>query len=93
MLGGAAWRIDYEWSAPQGRGSKEYYLGPNQTQTLVSASGDFPFKRVARLRSPRAETAYAAFSSFHARGAFDHDFAKGIGKESEEGAPPPSENC
>ncbi len=73
-------------------GVKEYYLGLNKTQTLVSASVDFPFKRVARLRSPRAEAAYAAFSSFQARGAFDHDFAKGIGEESEEGAPPLSEN-
>jgi hypothetical protein len=47
--------------------------------TVASATSvAFPYKRVARLRGPRAAGAYAAFASFHARGAFDHDYTKGL---------------
>jgi hypothetical protein len=35
-----------------------------------------PYTRVGRLRSQWAVAAFAAFSSYQARAAFDHDFAK-----------------
>jgi hypothetical protein len=45
--------------------------------TASATSVAFPYRRIARLRGSRAAGAYSAFASYHARGAFDHDFAKG----------------
>jgi hypothetical protein len=39
----------------------------------------FKYKRVGRLRPPWAVAAYAAFTAYHTRAAFEHDFAKGLG--------------
>ncbi|HXA18958.1 MAG TPA: hypothetical protein VN380_18330 [Thermoanaerobaculia bacterium] len=38
----------------------------------------FDYKRVGRLRPPWAVAAYAAFTAYHTRAAFDHDFAEGL---------------
>ena len=35
----------------------------------------FPYRRIGRLRTHRAVAAYAAFSSYQTRGAFEHDFS------------------
>ena len=48
-------------------------------QKAASRDGDvvaLPYSRVGRLRAPWAVAAYAAFASYQARAAFDHDFAK-----------------
>jgi hypothetical protein len=54
--------------------------------TATETTVEFPYRRVARLRSPRASGAYAAFVSFQARAAFDHDFAEGVGENKAEEA-------
>ncbi len=62
--------------------------------TIATAAGvAFPYRRVARLRAPRAAAAYAAFAAFHARAAFDHDYAKGLDDKpaSEHGEPSDTE--
>ena len=48
-------------------------------QKTASRDGDvvaLSYTRVGRLRAPWAVAAYAAFASYQARAAFDHDFAK-----------------
>ena len=48
-------------------------------QKAASRDGDvvrLSYTRVGRLRAPWAVAAYAAFASYQARAAFDHDFAK-----------------
>jgi len=48
-------------------------------QKAASRDGDvvaLSYSRVGRLRAPWAVAAYAAFASYQARAAFDHDFAK-----------------
>jgi len=60
---------------------------PGAVATASATAVEFPYRRIARLRGPRAVGAYAAFASFHARAAFDHDFAKGIADSPE---PPPN---
>jgi hypothetical protein len=54
---------------------------PGAAAIASATSVSFPYVRVARLRGPRASGAYAAFASFHARAAFDHDYAKGLGDD------------
>jgi hypothetical protein len=51
----------------------------------------FPYKRIGRLRDHRAVAAYAAFSSFQTRGAFEHDFSGLTDKKPKEGAGKPPE--
>lgn len=51
----------------------------------------FLYKRIGRLRAQRAVAAYAAFSSYQTRGAFEHDFS-GVTQQKQpkgtEGKPP-----
>ncbi|MGC0778185.1 MAG: hypothetical protein WCD68_13340, partial [Candidatus Acidiferrum sp.] len=90
------WEKRFERAKHQFQSGREYHLSlgelPFREATASAASVEFPYRRVARLRGPRAVGAYAAFASFHARAAFEHDFAKGIGDEPEPATqPPPSE--
>ena len=90
------WEARFERSRRKFSKGKQYCLSVGKlagsSATASATTIEFPYQRVARLRSPRAEGAYASFSSFQARGAFDHDFAKGIGDKEEQAAPTPSEN-
>lgn len=61
---------------------------PRKVATASATSVEFPYRRIARLRAPRAVGAYAAFASYHARAAFEHDFAKGVDEPAK--APGPS---
>jgi hypothetical protein len=47
--------------------------------TFTNGSLTFEYRRVGRLRPPWAVAAYAAFTAYHTRAAFDHDFAEGLG--------------
>jgi hypothetical protein len=47
--------------------------------TFVNGVLTFSYKRVGRLRPPWAVAAYAAFTAYHTRAAFDHDFSEGLG--------------
>ena len=56
-------------------------LSLSESLKKKSASKDsgvvaLPYSRAGRLREPWAVAAYAAFASYQARAAFDHDFAK-----------------
>jgi hypothetical protein len=90
------WEIRYDRSRRKFEKGRQYCLslGKKLAGSVATASAttvEFPYKRVARLRAPRAAAAYASFVGFQARGAFDHDFAKGIDKKSEQVAPSPSD--
>lgn len=77
------------WEARFDRSRRKFVKGKQYCLSLGKLAGsaatasatviEFPYRRVARLRSPRAEGAYASFAGFQARDAFEHDFAKGIG--------------
>jgi hypothetical protein len=54
---------------------------PFAVATASSTIVQFPYRRIARLRAPWAANAYAAFASFQARSAFDHDFTRGLATE------------
>jgi hypothetical protein len=64
------------------RAGRAYCLSLGELSSKVkvaSAAGvEFPYRRVARLLGSRAGGAFAAFASYHARGAFDHDYTKGL---------------
>jgi hypothetical protein len=51
---------------------------PGKAAVATTNGVAFAYKRIARLHAPRASAAFSAFANFHARGAFDHDFAKGL---------------
>lgn len=54
-------------------------LSSELKQGTASRAGDevaLPYARVGRLRGPWAVAAFAAFASYQARAAFDHDFAR-----------------
>ena len=90
------WEIRYDRSRRKFEKGRQYCLslGKKLAGSVATASAttvEFPYKRVARLRAPRAAAAYASFVGFQARGAFDHDFAKGIDMKSEQMAPSPSD--
>ena len=54
-------------------------LSSQLKQTIASRIGDevtLTYSRVGRLRAPWAVAAFAAFASYQARAAFDHDFAR-----------------
>jgi len=89
------WEARFERSRRRFSKGKQYCLSVGKlagsAATASATTIEFPYRRVARLRSPRAEGAYASFSSFQARSAFDHDFAKGIDKKSEQVEPSPNE--
>jgi hypothetical protein len=76
------WEKRFESAQHKFSKGKQYCLSIGNLPCSAALASDttieFPYRRVARLRSPRSEGAYAAFLSFQARSAFDHDFAKGI---------------
>jgi len=82
------WEKRFERAKNQFRVGRVYCLSigeiPNKMVSASVTGVEFPYHRVGRLRGPRAVAAYAAFASFHARAAFDHDFAKGIGENKPE---------
>lgn len=56
-------------------------LSSELKQTAATRTGDelaLAYSRVGRLRAPWAVAAFAAFTSYQARAAFDHDFAKAL---------------
>lgn len=56
-------------------------LSSRLKQTTATRNGDevaLAYSRVGRLRAPWAVAAFAAFASYQARAAFDHDFAKAL---------------
>ena len=77
MLDSARCKITTEAQLPA-----EYAaLSLSESLEKKSASKDggvvaLPYSRVGRLRASWAVAAYAAFASYQARAAFDHDFAK-----------------
>jgi hypothetical protein len=90
------WERRFERARNKFQEGRQYCLSlgdiPGAVATASATGVEFPYRRVARLRGPRAVGAYAAFASFHARAAFEHDFAKGIGEEPEPTTqPPPTE--
>lgn len=82
------WEVRFKRAFAKFAKGKQYCLSIGKLAGSVAASSEttveFPYRRVARLRAPRASGAYAAFVSFQARAAFDHDFAKGIGENKPE---------
>lgn len=53
---------------------------PKREGKLAQGELRFQYRRIGRIRSPRSIAAYAAFTSFQARAAFDHDFAEKLSK-------------
>lgn len=80
------WERRFERARNRFQNGREYWLSlgdiPSRVATASATRVEFPYRRAARVRGARALGAYAAFASFQARSAFDHDFAKGIGEES-----------
>jgi hypothetical protein len=62
-----------------GQVPKEWVLGgsniSHRTPKIQNGVLTFKYKRVGRIRAPRSVAAYAAFSSYQSRAAFDHDFS------------------
>lgn len=86
------WEKRFESAKNKFQEGRDYRLSlgdlPSAGATASATAVEFPYRRIARLRAPRAVGAYAAFNTFQARAAFDHDFAKGIGGEqAKQGAP------
>jgi hypothetical protein len=85
------WELRFQRSLRKFAKGRQYCLSVGKLAGSVTTASattvEYPYKRVARLRAPRAAAAYTSFVSFQARGAFDHDFAKGIGKKEEQRAP------
>ena len=76
------WERRFEDAKNKFQEGRQYCLSlgdiPRKVVTASATSVEFPYRRVARLRAPRAVGAYAAFASYHARAAFEHDFAEGV---------------
>ncbi|MGH9739744.1 MAG: hypothetical protein ACRD4X_14335 [Candidatus Acidiferrales bacterium] len=88
------WERRFEDAKNKFQPGRQYCLSlgeiPRKIATASAASVEFPYRRVARLRAPRAVGAYAAFASYHARAAFEHDFAKGVDEPAKAPEPPTS---
>ena len=91
------WEVRFQRAVRRFSKGRQYCLSIGNLAGSVATSSEttveFPYRRVARLRGARAAGAYGSFASFQARGAFDHDFAKGVGKKTEKGPGPPDEGA
>lgn len=76
------WEIRFKKARQKFENGRTYCLSLGDLAGKNALAGDgvieFRYRRVARLHAPRAVAAFAAFANFQARGAFDHDFAKGL---------------